>query len=168
MHDIDDGTISARKKSGNDASRPHLRSAAIVVALTALLAACSLVQPKPTEAAAEASPPVVTEPLGPIALAPSLTGVPTPPPAPVRPEAARITAVPLAPPAPPPPEAPPIAAVPPPPPTPAEPAAPPPAPAAAIPATVPIICPPGSIAMWSEPDLAGTAVPICRRLKSLR
>src|SRR6266851_2771704 len=154
MRNIDDGAISGRKQPDRDASRRHLlRSAAIVVALTAVLAACSLVQPKPPEAAGEASPAVVTEPLGPIALAPSLTGVPTPPAAPVQPAAPRITAVPIAPPAPPapPPEAPPIAAMPPPPPTPTPPVAavppPPPTPveppapappvaAAAIPAAV--------------------------------
>jgi hypothetical protein len=32
---------------------------------------------------------------------------------------------------------------------------------------VPIVCPPGSIAMWSE-DHGGTTVPICRRLGSPR
>ncbi len=92
MRDID-GAISRRKKLGGDAARRHLaRSAVIVVALTAVLAACSLVQLKPLEAAGEASPLVVTEPLGPIALAPSLTGVPTPPPGPVQPAAPRIPA----------------------------------------------------------------------------
>ncbi len=110
----------------------------------------------PAPVAAGTSPPAVEAMPGPIALAPSMTGVPAPSPAPARP-------------LPPPPARSIAVATPAPPPRPAaavEIPTPPPTPFAAvgIPTVAPFPCPPGAIAMWSEPDVAGTPVPICRRL----
>ncbi len=172
MPTIDDGAISLREKPGRDLWPIRVvRSTAIIIAIPLWLGACSLPQRSEPAPIASPTPPVALKPTpGPIALVPSMTGTPLPPPAPARPPAppprpatAVATAPPLAPP-PAPAAAPPVA--PPPPLASTQPAAPPAAPATAdaIAAPPSIPCPPGTMAMWSEPDLAGTPVAICRRL----
>jgi pyruvate dehydrogenase E2 component (dihydrolipoamide acetyltransferase) len=119
-----------------------------------------------TGAGTNNQPPAVEPARGPIVLAPGMTGAPpaAPSPVPARPVAASrpVPAPPL-----------PAAAV--------EMSAPPPASAPTperampvavpmssaaveIPTFAPVSCPPGAIAMWSEPDVTGTPVAICRRL----
>ena len=146
--------------------------AAIIVGIPAWLGACGLMQewPPPETAGINARmvepSPGATAP-GPIVLAPSITGAPASPPAPPSPPATPVAAAPTPPlsrPLPPP--AMPVA-VPPAPPEPAIPvAARAPAPAAPvdIPTFAPASCPPGAIAMLSEPDAAGVPALICRRV----
>ena len=144
MRDIDNRPLAREDTSGGDPWRIRtVRPVAMIVAIMSAiilavplwLGACSLIEIKPFEAAADGSPSIAPEPIpGPIALAPSMTGTAPPArpsvPAPVR----HLTPPPV-------------------PPT-----------AVAIPVAALAPCPPGSIAMWSEPDVTGTPVPICRRL----
>lgn len=109
------------------------------LSLAPWLGACSPIKEPAADAARIPDSPITAETLaGPVALAPSLTGAPA---TPALPEA-----------------------------SPAKPAAPPAEPPAstAMSAAAPARCPPGSIAMWSQPDAAGTAVSICRRLNPAR
>jgi hypothetical protein len=166
MATIDDGPLSQGGKPGRAprqvrvvrpvaVTRAVIR--AVIVAIPVWLGACALMEDWPPPTAAGINPPAVEPAPGPIALAPSMTGGPAAVPSPVA-----APARPLAPSRPLPPLPAPAAAV-------AMPA-PPPAPSAAvvIPTFAPILCPPGAIAMWSEPDAAGTPVPICRRFHPSR
>jgi hypothetical protein len=161
--------------AGSRGRWPAAVIAAIIVGIPAwLLGACGLMQELPAPEAAgidarmvEPSPGPIAS--GPIVLAPSMTGAPVPPTTPPSPPATPVVAVaptpPLSRPLPPPiipvaaPPAPPALAIPV--------AMPAPAPAAPvdIPTFAPVSCPPGAIAMWSEPDAAGTPVPICRPIR---
>ncbi|HEV8679481.1 MAG TPA: hypothetical protein VGQ90_08915 [Stellaceae bacterium] len=163
-------------------SRPgRFGSALILTALSLLIGACAPINESAPPGAANS--PIAAEPLpGPIALAPSITGAPAASSTPRRSAPAVATQTPS-------PEPIEAAATPALPPTPtatvAAPAASPkPVPAVATPATpatavaapaptasvedsVPIPtgplpqCPPGTIAMWSKPDIIGTRVGIC-------
>jgi hypothetical protein len=153
MPGIDDRAIVLRQQPSRGGSSCRVvRSVAIISAIPLWLGACSPIG-QSTSQAAVASPPTTVKPLpGPIVLAPSMTGPlalappPAPPPTP---------APALAMPAPPPGAA---LAV-------AIPALPPgPTTAVEIPTFASVPCPPGAIAMWGEPDMSGTPVPICRRL----
>jgi hypothetical protein len=176
MPDIDDAAIALSEKPAREARRIRLvRSAAIVLALSAWLGACAPSEPAAPAPLTSPSPPITVTPLpgpnppvaanpstGPIALAPSMTGAPAtaPPPKPTPPATAEPpapTAVASPAPAPPPASAQPVAS--PPPPVSTQPAGDSTAAAAIGP------CPSGTIAVWSEPDLAGTPVAICRRLR---
>src|SRR6266567_3294202 len=96
MPDIADGWVAPREKTGRAAWRiGAVRSAMTAVAIALWLGACSPVEHPAPPAVADISPPTIVEPPpGPIALAPSITGTPVPPPAPVR--AAATPAPPLA------------------------------------------------------------------------
>ena len=125
------------KRSGEGCAMrdmPIVRSGAVMLVTALYLAACVPIE--------NSAPPAAAAPAaGPIALAPSMTGTPAPPPAPVIPWPA--------------------------PPTPAAPASmstPPAAVATPVAAPSPSPCPPGAIAMLSKPDFGGTPVPICHRL----
>jgi len=177
MPEAGNRAIALRQKPRGDAwGRRGVRSwafspracpvGAIITVIPLWLGACS-----PSEPAAQAPPAslgssITVQPLtGPIALAPSVTGAPAP--AAATPEPSPM---PAPPPAPPPAPAPAVAMpAPPPAPAPVAEASPPPAPAP-VAATPPpaIFCPPGATAVWSEPDLAGTPVAICRRLPTGR
>jgi hypothetical protein len=160
MPAIDDRRIVLRGNSSCDAwPNRVVRSLAMISAIPLWLGACSSIGGSTPQAAA--TPITVERSLGPILLAPSMTGLPP-------------VAVPLAPPLKP---APGLA-------TPAQPA--PPAPAAPpagpavthaapspppglttsveIPTFAPVLCPPGTIAMWGESDMSGTPVAVCRRV----
>jgi len=183
MPDIDDGATPRTEKPGGEVWRA-VRLAAIVIAIAPWLGACSPGRPPaPAPAPGAVSRPAIAvqslppaapgpsineKPLaGPIALAPSMTGAPpaaSAPPA-LRPEPPAVSATPAAP-APPTPAPAPVA-MPAPPPAPAV-GMPAPAPIAATPQPSAISCPPGATAVWSEPDLAGTPVAICRRLPTGR
>ena len=150
---------------------PAWRGVARAAGITALfwLGACMPAEPpgsgEETAAAAPAVPVESAGPVGPVALAPSMTGMsaaPTEPPV-------RSTAAAPPPPAP---EPAPVAVAPPPPPPPPAPPAPEPtvvvaaapADAATAPPAPSIVCPPDSVAMWSKPDLAGVPAAICHQL----
>lgn len=149
-------------------------AAASIIATSVWLGACGMMQDwpppdatgtqRPAVEAARHAPgaiapgPIAPGPIapGPIVLAPGMTGVP--PPTPAHAMAA----------APAPASAPPSRTVPPAPAPLAAPAAAMPAAAVDIPTVAPAICPPGTVAMWSQPDAAGAPVAICRRLGPLR
>lgn len=159
-------TIDDRPRTGT------VRSAAVVVVLALSAGACAPMKNPPAPTAAAAAP-IKVEPLpGPIALAPSFTGTPvaasSPPAQPtpaVADEATAVNPVPV-----------PAAAAA------TRPAAPIPAAAVATSAPAPVApegsapvaggglpqCPPGTIAMWSQPDVVGTRVGICHALQPPR
>src|SRR5207237_2515469 len=135
------------------------RSAAVALAAVAWLAACSPREnTAPEPETGGNAPAIAAELLGPIPLAPSITGTaPAPPPAP-EPQAALPARSSAAVPAPPP-----VPAAPPEPPQSAAKSAPP-----AVATAPPSRCPPGTVAMLSAPDAAGVPVEICRRPASGR
>jgi hypothetical protein len=155
MPDTDRRAIAPREKPGHNLRRKRLAwLAASLIAMPLWLGGCAPIEPLPPPAVADTGPPAAAvEPAtGPIALAPSITGTPAPAPG-------RAPAVVIPEPLPPIPAA--AVAMPAPPPA--------PAPAAAIPAAAvespaePSPCPPGLIATWSKPDMAGMPVLLCRR-----
>ncbi|HVB14993.1 MAG TPA: hypothetical protein VNF04_00510 [Stellaceae bacterium] len=168
------GDQATRYRDGPGRDR---QPAAIMLALLFGLAACAPIKPgEPPKTTASPNPPVTTERLAPVALAPGMTGGPaaspsakpaaTPSVSPVA--AAAPPAEPPAPASPPatPPAATPPAAIPPA----ATRAAATPAVAAAPPAPPPppgVSCPLGTIGMWSQPDIIGKPVYICRQLNAL-
>jgi hypothetical protein len=185
MPTINDRPLPQSARPGCDPWRAAVvRSAAIAIAMSLGIAACAPIKNSAPQAGAGASPPIKVEPLpGPISLAPRITGAPASSAAPShRPASPPTPATAVAAPAS---QSVPAAAV-------ATPAAPPkrtPA-AAPTPKSAPTVatptpidspadvgpiptgqlpsCPPGTIAMWSEPDVIGTRVGICHALQPPR
>jgi hypothetical protein len=162
MPTINDRSLSQKAKAGRALWRPAVvRPAAIAVALSLGIAGCAPVKNSEPSAAAGARSPIKVELLpGPSSLAPSITGAAAASSAPTR--------RPASPPAP---AAAAASPAPAPPPTPATAAAAPaptvsPADAVPIPTGKLASCPPGTIAMWSEPDVIGVRVAICHALRS--
>ena len=148
------GDQAARYRDGSGRDR---QPAAIMLALLFGLAACAPIkQGEPPKTTASPNPPVTTERLAPVALAPGMTGGPAASPSATRSASPVAAAAPASPPA--------IPAV-------ATPAAATPAVAAAPPAPPPppgVSCPLGTIGMWSQPDIIGQPVYICRQLNALQ
>lgn len=148
------------------------QSAAILLALLFGLAACAPIKEgAPAKTTAGPNPPVTTEKLAPVALAPGMTGGPAAPPSAKPSPSPAATAAPPAEPAAPPAATPAAATPAAPTPAAATPPAATPAVAAAPPAPPPppgVSCPLGTIGMWSQPDIIGTPVYICRQLNPPR
>jgi len=148
------GDQATRYRDGPGRDR---QPAAIILALLFGLAACAPIKPgEPPKTTASPNPPVTTERLAPVALAPGMTGGPAASPSATRSASPVAAAAPASPPA--------IPAV-------ATPAAATPAVAAAPPAPPPppgVSCPLGTIGMWSQPDIIGQPVYICRQLNALQ
>ena len=144
------GDQAARYRDGPGRDR---QPAAIILALLFGLAASAPIKPgEPPKTTASPNPPVTTERLAPVALAPGMTGGPAASPSATRSASPVAAAAPASPPAAIPPAATPAVA--------AAPPAPPPPPG--------VSCPLGTIGMWSQPDIIGKPVYICRQLNPPR